>query len=200
MARVGYPFGGTSGNTSFESDGTLLMAGAATVWTDIDFPIIIRTTGTNIPVISAFQGNLTSPKWQVNDYAVAEGQELVHSWKEGTEVFWHVHVFTSVQDATDRYVKFEVEYTWGNFNTTLPANAIITSPDLLIPANTAPIHHLIFSIGSFTPTGGKIGAHVKARLKRVASTGTAPSADVFCEMLQLHIESDTIGSRAITTK
>jgi len=37
-------------------------------------------------------------------------------------------------------------------------------------------------------------------LKRLASVGTAPTANPFCEMLQLHIKCDTAGSREITTK
>ena len=82
----------------------------------------------------------------------------------------------------------------------IPANIIVTSGDFLIPANTPRLTNLIVPIQSFTPVGGKIAAHVKARLRRITSTGTAPSANPFCEMLQLHIEQDTTGSRLITTK
>jgi len=186
--------------TNFEDDGTIKFNGNASTWVDIDFPIIIRGTGANIPVIATLQGNLTAPQWQVNDYAVCEGQELIHSWKESTPVYWHIHIYTGGTNTTDRYLKFEIEYTWANLDATLPANTVVTSSELLIPANTPALTHLIFTIADFTPTAGKIGAHVKARLKRVASTGTAPTANPFCEMLQLHIEQDTTGSRQISSK
>jgi len=130
------------------------------------------------------QGNLTAPQWAINDFCVCEGQELIHAWKEGTQVNWHIHYYTGGTDTTNRYVNFEIEYTWTNFEGTLPANTIVTSGDILIPANTPAKTHRLISIAQFTPTGGKIGAHVKARLRRIASAGTAPTANPFCEMLQ----------------
>ena len=38
------------------------------VYVDIDFPVIIRTTGTNIPNINIFQGNIKAHQLAVNDY------------------------------------------------------------------------------------------------------------------------------------
>jgi hypothetical protein len=191
-----------NGNYSeFESDGTLVFKGDATVWRDIDFPVVIRNAAANRPIITTLQGNLTAPRWVVNDYFVHEGQEFVHEWKEGSEVFWHIHVYQEV-DATDSYLKFEVEYTWSNVSptgVTIPANTTIQSGDLLVPGGTG-LKFFIFSIGSFTPTGGKIAAHVKPRLKRIAASGTAPTTNPFCEMLQLHVECDTSGSREMVTK
>lgn len=187
--------------TLFEADGTMKMIGNATVWGDVDFPMIIRSTGANIPVQTALLGNLLMPLWQVNDYNQADGQELPHDWKEASPLQWHLHIYTNTLDATARYVQFEVEYTWANRGSALITPVVLTSGDLLIPANTPAKTHLIFNIGAaWTPTDGAIAAHVKARLRRIASTGTAPSTNPFCDMLQLHYEKDTIGSRQITTK
>lgn len=192
----------TGGNTyEFENPGTLKFNGTMTTWEDISFPIIIRTTGANIPTIETLKGNLTAPQWPVNSYSVCEGQELCHRWKEASTCYWHIHIYTGSSDVTDRYVNFEVEYNWANANSALLAdNIVITSTDVLIPANTPQFTHFLIPISTFTPTGGKIVAHVKPRLKRIASVGAAPSANPFCEMLQLHIEMDTVGSRSITTK
>lgn len=191
----------SNGNyTEFESQGTIKFNGDASTWVDIDFPIIVRTTGQNIPVPETFQGNLTMNSWAVNNYAVCEVQEMIHSWKEATPFNWHVHIFTNSQDTTDRYVNFEIEFTWANVGETVPANIILTSGDFLIPANTPRLTNFLIPISAYTPIGGKIGAHVKARLRRIASTGLAPSANPFCEMLQIHILQDTTGSRLIGTK
>lgn len=171
-----------------------------TVWTDIDFPIIVRSTGTGIPSLTTMQGNITAPSWAVNDYNVCEGQELPHTWKEGTPLYFHIHLITNGLDATDRYVKFEVEYCWANMDGTLSAATTMTSAELLIPANTTTKTMKLFSIGSFTPTSGKIGGQVYARLKRVAATGTAPTNNPWVTMLQAHIENDTMGSRQIGIK
>ena len=168
-------------------------------WVDVDFPIIIRTTGPNIPTLVALQGNITAPQWQVNDYNVCEGQELVHLWQEGTDGYWHCHLVTNGTDVTDRYVNFEVEYCYADVNGVLSASSTVTSGDVLIPANTPSKTHLVISIAQVNlPL--KIAAHVWPRLRRIASTGTAPTNNPWCTMLQMHIQCDTVGSHEIMTK
>lgn len=200
-ANTGLPkFGSATDYTGFEADGTMVANGAATTWVDIDFPIIIRTTGANIPSLQTLKGNITVPRWAVNDFNVCEGQELIHAWLQGSTIYWHIHVVTNGLDVTNRYLRFEVEWCFANFGDVLSATITDTSVDLLIPANTADRTHLIFSISNRLMTGNRIGTHVYARLKRVAAVGAAPTSDPFCSMLQLHIETDTTGSRQIATK
>jgi hypothetical protein len=87
-----------------------------TVWMDVDFPIIIRTTGVGIPSLTTFNGRLKMPQWQVNDANEMESQEFIHAWKEGTRAYWHIHLDTNGLDATDRYVRFELEYGYTGLN------------------------------------------------------------------------------------
>lgn len=189
------------GNYSeFEADGTLKANGDATTWLDIDFPIIVRTTGVGIPSLTTINGNITMPQWAVNDYNVCESQEFVHQWKEGSTCYWHIHYTTNGLDATDRYVQFELEYGYVTPNGTWTFPAVLNTGDILIPANTPDKTMFIMPLGNFTPSTIKIGGHCVARLKRVAASGTAPSGNPWIPMLQLHIECDTIGSRAMTTK
>lgn len=197
----GLYYGGTlTNNTFFEADGTMVANGEATTWRDIDFPIIIRTTGANIPVLTTLKGNITAPIWQVNDFNVCEVQEMVHEWQEGSEFQWHIHIVTNGLDGTDRYLRFEVEWFWANINGTLSSTIITTSPDLLIPANTPSLTMKPFEIARITLPTMKIAAHVYARLKRVASVGAAPTLNPYCSMLQMHVLCDTLGSRQIMTK
>lgn len=168
-------------------------------WADIDFPILIRTVGANIPTLTAINGNITMPQWQANDFNVCESQEMVHGWKEGSEVFWHLHLTTNGIDATNRYVKFEVEYGYADVMGAWVFPATLTTADLLIPANTPNKTMMILSLGSFTPPI-KIGGHVVARLRRIAAAGAAPTANPWIPMLQLHVQLDTLGSRTIGAK
>lgn len=191
--------GGATNYLQIESDGTVVFNGTSTVWVDIDFPIIARTAVANNPTPATFKGNITAPQWALNDWIVCEGQEMIHAWKEGSEVQWHVHVTTGGTDTNDRYIRFEVEWTWANFNAALAAATTTTSVDLKIPANTADRTHIIYEIAKVT-FAGTIGTHVWARLKRVAAVGTAPTANPFCSMLQMHVECDTFGSRNISSK
>lgn len=168
-------------------------------WVDIDFPIIIRTVGPNIPTLAALNGNITMPQWQVNDYNVCESQELIHGWKEGSAVYWHLHLTTNGLDAADKYVRFEVEYGYADVNGVWVFPAVLTTADLLIPGGTTSKTQLIMTLGSFTPPI-KIGGHVVARLKRVAAAGAAPTLNPWIPMLQLHVQVDTVGSRTIGSK
>lgn len=198
----GIRFGAGADYTTFESDGTMVANGAATTFIDIDFPIIIRTVGPNIPTLVAMQGTIPAPQWAVNDTNPCEGQEIIHTWKEATDAFLHIHTVTNGLDATDRYLKYTVEWCWGDYLTRTPlsAAATITSAELLIPANTPDKTPIVFDIGTITLTGGHIAAHVWARLTRIASVGAAPTNNPWCSMLQLHIEQDTMGSRQQWTK
>jgi len=169
------------------------------VWVDIDFPIIIRTTGANIPTLTALNGNLTMPLWQVLDFNVCESQEFIHQWKEGSTVYWHLHLTTGALDASDRYVRFTVEYGWVTPNGVWNFPALLDSGDLLIPANTPAKTMFIMPLGSFTPAA-TIGGHVVARLTRIAATGAAPGSEPWIPMLQMHVQCDTQGSRQISAK
>lgn len=192
-------FGTATDNTTIEADGTIKFNGASTVWGDIDFPILIRTTGVGIPTMQTFNGNLMMPQWAVNDFNQCESQEFVHEWKEGSTCYFHLHLNTNGLDSTDRYVKFEIEYAY-SANGVWQFPAVVTTADILIPANTADRTQIIMPLFNFTPTNSKIGDHCVARLKRVASTGLAPTNNPFIPMLQMHVEKDTIGSRNMTTK
>ena len=165
----------------------------------MDFPIIVRTVAAGIPTMAAINGNITMPQWQVNDYNVCESQEMIHSWKEGSEVFWHLHLTTNGLDGTNRYVRFEIEYGYADVMGVWTWPAVFTTPDILIPANTPSKTMMIMSLTSFTPAI-KIGGHVVARLKRVAAVGAAPTSNPWIPMLQLHVQLDTLGSRNIGSK
>ena len=169
-------------------------------WRDIDFPIIPRVIGAGTPSYQSLQGNITMLQWAVNDAEQITSQEMIHSWREGSTVYWHIHIVTGGTNIDNRYHQWSLEYTGANYAGTLPANTTVNSGDLLIPANTPANTHLIYTIASWTPSTLRIAAHIKARLKRIAATGTAPTANVFCEMLQMHVETDSSGSRQATVK
>ena len=193
--------GTDTNNTTIESDGTLVFNGGATVWTDIDFPITIKIDKDGEPKLATLAGNIEVPKWEIDDFMVCEGTEMIHAWKEGSDVHWHCHVITNGTDTTDRYIKFEVEVIRAKIDSQIDTPTIIQSDDFLIPANTPDRTHFFVPIGVQSMTGYTIGTHVYARLHRIDSTtGTAPSEDVFCSMLQMHIQCDTFGSRLIDSK
>ena len=195
-------FGDVSGGnySEFESDGTLKFVGNATVWKDIDFPIIIRTSGGNIPTLTTFVGNLTLPIFAVNDFAVLEAKEFIHAWKEGSDTTFHIHLVTNGTNVNDRAVKFEVEYTYQKIGSAFGASNTVVSTEMVIPANTPTRTHLLYNITTFTPIGITIASQVIARLRRITAAGTAPTTSPWVMAFQMHVECDTFGSRIISTK
>lgn len=185
---------------AYGTNPTQVGFGADCVWVDLDFPIIVRTTGPGIPVLTTLQGNLTAPQWGVNDVNMCDGQELIHSWLEGSTLYFHIHVITNGSDGTNRYVAFEVEHAFADLNGVLSAAATISSGDLLIPANTTTKTHILMSIGTLALTSQHIGCHIYTRLKRVSASGTAPSGDPWVTMLQAHIKCNSLGSLQIGSK
>jgi hypothetical protein len=178
------------------------LVGGATVWNDLNFPIIPRATGSNITAYVAIDagGVLTYPQWQVNDYNVCDSNELVHGWKEGSTISWHIHVLTNGQEGTEKYLKWELIWAIADPSEPLAEMTTITTNDIAIPANTATKTHLILTLGTVALANYRIGAHIWPRLKRVTAAGAAPAADPWCSMLQAHIECDTLGSSQVTAK
>lgn len=177
-------------------------------YVDIDFPIIIRTTGPGIPTLveisSTAVGSITAPQWEIGDYNVAEGQELIHGWAEGTRIYWHVHVLTNGVNINDRYIRFQVGRGYAPIGSQLSSAKVLTSVDFKIPANTPDKTHFIISIDDEELPNAKIGTHIWAILKRIATSnvGTypAPTNNPWCSMLQMHVQVDTLGSRQIGLK
>ena len=196
-----------SGNyVSVEENGTIVLNGAATVWNDLQFAISSgRTSATNAPTWTALIGNLSEYTFAVNDYIDLGSQEIPHNYKEGTDLNVHIHWATNTLDATDRAVKWEIEYSIQNnqyingigstFNT-----QVVISAETAIPANTPAKSGAFTSIGTISGTGLKMGAQIKMRLRRITSAGTAPTNNPFALQVGIHYECDTEGSRTITAK
>ena len=182
-------------NKDLVSHGKLLFEGDnATYWLDLDFPISLRTTGANRPTIDTLVGNITIPRFAVDDYANIEGQELPHSWKRNSTIEWHIHYHTNGSDVDDRYVRFEVEVAIATNFGVISTPVTIDSGDILVPGGTADRTMRVFGIGSTSP-GDVFAPHIFARLKRIAADGTAPTSDPFVNMLQAHYENNSLGSR-----
>lgn len=178
------------------------LQGDSRAWDDLNFPIIMRSTGQTIAAYTAIDsgGVLLYPQWAENDYHVCDSNELPHGWAEGTTISWHLHMLTNGQEASDKFVKWELIWAAAKPSTALAEQTTITTTDFTIPSGTATKTHFIVPIGTVAMTGFTIGTHLYPRLKRVASSGAAPAANPWVTMLQAHIQFDTIGSSQVTSK
>lgn len=162
-----------------------------------------KIPASNYPDWSTFTTNTSAYTFKVNDYADLTTIEILHDYKEGTNLEVHLHLATNgLNDATARKVKYMVYYTWANPDqgTNQFSGEDSLTAELDIPANQADKSAFYLSLGTITGTNFKIGAQLKFRIKRIAGTGTEPINNPFLGMVGVHYQIDTIGSRTITTK
>ncbi len=197
---------GVAANFSeFEPDGTYVMNGAATVFNDLVLPLSsARVPAANAPTWSGFIGNLNAYTYGLNDFQEFS-TELAHSYKSGATIEFHVHGAVNGSDVDERIIKIEIEYTIADtpaesgFGDVYPATTTINA-ELTIPAATTDLTVFSVDIGDDTSGSFVQGAIIKGRIRRIASTGTEPTADPFLTEVGIHIESDTIGTRTSTSK
>ncbi len=195
----------TTNYSEFESDGTYVMNGAATVFNDLVVPLSsARVPAANAPTWASFIGNLNAYTYGLNDFQEFS-TELAHSYKNAATIEFHIHGAVNGSNVDDRTIKFEIEYTIADvpaeagFGDVFPATTTINA-ELTIPASTTDLTAFTIDIGDNTSGNFVQGAIVKGRVRRIASTGTEPAADPFLTEVGLHIESDTIGTRTATAK
>lgn len=191
-------FGNQASYAEFESDGTLVFNGDATVWKDIKFPMAPpKTTGAGNPSLVTYNGNMRGYAFAVNDAHDFDPQEMDHDAKIGSTATWHVHWLSRSNDGTNRAVKWELEYD------VEPSSGAVPSPttasvEITITAGSAVNTVQRDNITTFTiPAIARLAG---ARIKRIASAGAAPSVDPVLRAVHFHYEIDTVGSREILTK
>jgi len=189
--------GGDTDFTKFEADGTMQMNGAATVFDDIILPMSITKKGVTAPTWTAFHGNLSQYTFAIGDY-VQGSFELLHGYKEGSDIEFHVHIITNGAEAS-KEVNYELEYWIADMGEASTSTTVVSSGDYAL--TNADGHHEYIDIDDITGTGLKIGAVICFLFKRIAIVdGTEPTADPFVVSLGIHYEKDTIGSRQETVK
>lgn len=131
-----------NGLVSIGDAGWITLSGAAVNYNDINVPISTgKVAAANYPAWTAFIGNQFAYTFAVNDYIQLASSELLHDWMEGSNIELHVHWATNGVDTTDRGVKWEIEYTLVNIDTSKPfsnayTGSTVVSSETIIPANT----------------------------------------------------------------
>jgi hypothetical protein len=212
LPLTGIKFGDAANYSTFEADGTLLMVGNATVWTDLMvYPDATTRGGSNAPVWggaspAAFKKNAggTSQGVFLWMFSATVEQELYftvqipHSYKLGTTLYPHVHWTTATGTPSGTDVVWGLEYSVisiaGSFptTTTLTANSVISL--IATPSGTG--QHLITALGTISGSGLGISSILVCRLYRAATNGSDTFANETGLLgFDIHYEQDTQGSR-----
>ena len=174
---------------------TLLLS--PVVWNDINMSLVTaKVPAANFPTWTAFLANLNSYTFAVGDYADIATAEILHDYKEGTDLGLHIHIVTNGLEVGATKAQYTIYYSWGDMNEAMSAQASLTA-ELTIPANTPDKTHLFLDMGDIAGATYKIGSLLKMRVTRIAKSagGANPAADPFVEQVGIHYQIDTIGSR-----
>ncbi len=194
---------GVTNFSEFETDGTLVFNGTATVWGDLPpMPITAAKLGSTAPTLATFVTDIEQYTFDnTNDFVIG-ATEITHKYKEGTNILPHIHWATNGSEGTAKGVQWQLKYTIGDFNEAFSAQTT-TVVDATIPSSTPDRTHFLTSFDTaITGTNIKIGAYICWRLERI---GTAhgngePVADPFGLAVGFHVEMDTVGSRTVGAK
>lgn len=177
-----------------------------TVYNDLVLPLdSARVPAANAPSWESFVGNLNAYAYGVNDYQEFTA-ELLHGYDSGSDLEFHVHgALNAALAAGNETVKFEIEYSIANRDATdglgdvFPATTTINA-EFIVPDATADLTNIYISIGIDTTTSFGMGATIKGRIRRIASSGAELVGDIFVTQVGIHYEINTMGSRQRTVK
>jgi hypothetical protein len=185
------------------------------VWDDLRVPLERgQIAGGNTPTWTQFKDNGAASvgvfAYSFADQAVAGNEEEVffsahmpHTYKQGTDLKFHVHWSPAVSGGLNEFVKWGLEYTWVNIDGTFGNTAIATSDassgatattsgDTTLTADK----HYLTEIATITGTSKNIGSMLICRIFRNSSDATDDLAQAaFAFEADFHFQVDTLGSR-----
>ena len=188
-------------NTNFvvETDGTMRVDNAATVWDDLR---VTLDNGSDAARLGSLTG-LDGPQiWFCRNTgvdAMSFTVQLPHSYMEGTRIYPHLH--WAPKTSTTGNVEWNLDYSWVNYNSVTPevfpgittSIVVATGP---FTANTHLITSLTAGNAGIVGTGKKISSILICRIWRnSADTQDTYEADAGLLFLDFHYQLDTFGSR-----
>lgn len=195
--RTTRQYGTVESNTYYEDDGTMVMNGNATVWNDLIISSANLRPGASAPGFEAFDTNIYQPAFDDASTEILYGSfEIQHDWKEGTDMEFHIHWSQRTTGAGS--IRFSVYHSIANVNGVFPAQTSVGNT--IVAAGTAKTHQ-ITNVATLSGAGLRIGAVVLFSVQREgANVADTLTGDIWLHSVGVHYQSDTNGSRLVTTK
>ena len=208
--------GDGTNQTMIEGDGSILLEGTATAYTDLVVPLFNSRLGAdNQPIWSKMKDNGSGSRGvytftfenqnsSSNEEEVFFSVQLPHNWKEGSTIYPHVH--WSPQGSNSGSVVWGLEYTWVNYDATtplsFPSTTIITVTSASVTSADAD-KHFITSFNPITPsaTQNKISSILMCRFfRKSADASDTYNGNAAVLSFDFHYEIDAVGSHSQFTK
>lgn len=181
--------------TQFEDTGTLVSVGAAVTWNDLIIPGLATRVGGTAPTFAAITGGIYGLRFNAGaTESVHASFEIMHDYKEGTNLDFHVHWCPTTTNTGN--ITWGLEYTICNIGTPFPAATTVTAT---VAAPGVVNRHVLTDVVSIPGYGLRIGTVIIFRLYRSGATDTF-TGNAFLLSVGVHYQCDTLGSRKETSK
>jgi hypothetical protein len=161
-----------------------------TFWEDLRVPASSIKPGSASPTWATFKdGTNTWHFSKVSDNEVEFSAQLPHAYKEGTDIYPHVH--WSPTDTDTGNVVWKLEYTWANFEGTFPSTTTISVTDA---ADGTSHKHQIAILPTITGTSKTVSSMIICRLYRDVSAPDDYDNSAALLEFDFHFERDSAGS------
>ncbi len=194
-------FGNIAGGnfSEFETDGTLVFNGNATVWDDQQVDISsVRLPVSGAPTWVAYKGGQVLSFSGSQDNVIYFTAQLSHRIKTGSNIEFHIHYVP--EDNTAGNARWVFTHSWSNAGAAFPSETTVIQ--LLATPEITDQHVLGDIATTITGTGKTISSILICSLTRTGTHGddTYDSKAIYLTALDFHFEIDTAGSRQENVK
>jgi len=196
-----FQFGDDTNNVKISNSGEITLNGTATVFDDLQIPgFLASRIGANQPSSSTLVGGLVittfSPTVMNEVFFTAQ---LPHSYKEGSDVSFHIHWEPMTSPATTKSIYLGFEYTWVNINGVDPVST--TTLNWTDDTGTVGFTNKISGPAAISGTGKTISSIFVCRFYRDPTNAADDYTGAMgLKSLDFHFEKDTMGSKTATAK
>lgn len=194
-------FGDADGSnySEFEADGTLEFNGNATVWDDLQIVMgQLKLPGVSDPSWTAYKGCYVLTFSKTADNIATFTAQLPHSYKEGSDIEFHLHL--AYPDAGAGDTRWNFTHSWADMGEDFPAETTVTT-DIASPT-TADRHQYAEIAATISGAGHTISSILLCSIQREGSDAVNDDYDnvVYLVAADFHFEKDTVGSRQEVVK
>ena len=194
--------GNVSGGNYFKiyPDGTVKLFGVATVFEDLRIDATATRTGVVAPTDEVgFRGsaNFYSRNFVHNQAdEIQFSVQMPHAWKEGGELFPHVHFSPWIANAGAGAAQFIFEYFQANNEAEFPGSPATYTVTKTWTGSKIWYHLIASNATSIDTTGWTISTIVKTRMYRDNTVSNNLAGKVALLYVDWHYEIDALGSMA----
>lgn len=188
---------------AFATNGTeVFRIPAGAIWDDSMVPEALVRVGATAPVQANFNGGpgQTLQFENNHDDAVMASVQLSHRYKQGTDVYPHVHWAEVATTGSGTNIVWELQYTWANPGTQVfPGYTTTKMTNSVTGTNW---WHSMHAFPAISGSGRTVSAVMVFQLRRLANSATADDYDQNIAFLgfDLHYQVDAPGSDSATSK